>query len=92
MHFSDRHHMPLRTSAETDRALVRYMNKCYMSGEMAWKGEKLMAGLSAKAPEFSKFGDMRVPRAWRCLKGWRRLSPGRSRRPLPWVAWCGIAR
>ena len=41
--------------------------------------------------EFSRGGSRSFPRAWKCVKGWRRLMPGRSRRAWPWALWAGIA-
>ncbi|CAK0810365.1 unnamed protein product, partial [Prorocentrum cordatum] len=79
------------TSALLDAALVEYMNHMFFRGEQAFRGEKLLAAVMARSPEFSRVGISKMPRAWRCLKGWRRLTPGRSRKPAPLPVWCGIA-
>ena len=42
-------------------------------------------------PEFSGMGRRRVPRAWRALKGWKRLTPVVTRKPLPWPFWAGMS-
>ena len=42
-------------------------------------------------PEFSVMGRRRVPRAWRALKGWKRLTPVVTRKPLPWPFWAGMS-
>ena len=42
-------------------------------------------------PEFSVMGRRRVPRAWRALRGWKRLTPVVTRKPLPWPFWAGLA-
>lgn len=41
-------------------------------------------GLMSKVPSLSRCGNRRMPRAWRCLGGWRRAMPGRSRRHGEW--------
>ena len=46
-------------------------------------GRKARGCADVRTPEFSKTGRRTTPRAWRCLGGWRRLCPSRSRRPYP---------
>ena len=89
--FCDAKEMSMRTDAEVDSALVVYFNHCFLTGRQAYEGEKTMAALMDKVPEFSKLGTRKAPRAWRCLQGWRRLTPGRTRRPLPLAVWAAIA-
>ncbi len=50
-----------------------------------------LAALMMLEPEFSQMGRRRVPRAWRALRGWKKLTPTVTRKPLPWPFWCGIA-
>ena len=77
---------------EVDEALVGYVNKSFFAGVQAHVGERLMAGLmSAEVPEFSQTGRRTTPRAWRCLRGWRRLCPCHSRRPYPLPVWAAMA-
>ena len=40
---------------------------------------------------YSKSGCRRLPRAFRCLRGWRLLSPSSSRRPWDWPVWAALA-
>ena len=82
---------PLRTPTEVDEALVDYLNALFFQGHESSKGDQLMAGLMYRFPDFSKQGEAKTPRAWRCLRGWRKLAPGRSRRAWPLALWCGLA-
>jgi len=90
--FADEKHLELKSDQTVDSSLVMYMNKCYFGGERAEKGEKVMASLLHASPEFGRMGARDLPRAWRCLKGWRKLTPGCSRRALPLAVWCALAR
>ena len=36
-------------------------------------------------------GAKKIPRAWRALKGWRKLTPGRSRSAHPLAVWAAMA-
>ena len=76
---------------EVDGALVNNMNDSFFAGVQARVGERLMAELMSEVPEFSKTGRRTTPRVWRCLRGWRRLCPSRSRRPYPLPAWAAMA-
>eukprot|EP00974_Lingulodinium_polyedra_P052248 5027189-Lingulodinium_polyedra.AAC.1 len=42
-------------------------------------------------PEYGRAGSARLPRARRALKGWRLLSPVKTRKPAPWPAWTALA-
>ena len=80
------------SKAETvDKLMVQYMNLCYLGGHQAFVGDRLIASWLHHHPQYSKAGVKRIPRALRCLKGWRRLCPGRSRVPYPLAIWCGVA-
>jgi len=77
-------------AAAVDAALVAYFNVSFLSGEQAWQGEVCMAALCHFYPQYGKYGDLKVPRAWRALRGWRRLTPQQSRRPHPLLLWQGM--
>ena len=85
------HHLPFVTNHDIDSALVKYFNQKFLEGEQSHFGDYTMASLMDHNPSFSKMGDKKVPRAWRCLRGWRRLCPSRSRLALPLPVWCGIS-
>jgi hypothetical protein len=89
--FADARHYPLTSDHQIDRALVVYFNHLFFRGEQPDKGEKMLAGLLHRLPEFGKCGSHRIPRSWRALKGWRKICPSRSRRPWPLGVWCLLA-
>ncbi|CAK0888344.1 unnamed protein product, partial [Prorocentrum cordatum] len=76
---------------QVDSNLVDYFSHLYFKGWSANKGEQILGGLVRLTPEFSRSGGLQPPRACRCLKGWRRRAPNRSRRSWPLALWAGIA-
>ena len=89
--YTEANSLPLTTSLDWDEALVTFMNRRFFEGHQAYIGEVLICAVMDKLPEFSKGGNRSLPRAWKCVKGWRRLTPGRSRRAWPWALWAGMA-
>ena len=83
--------MALATSKDWDEALVSFMNRRFFEGHQAYIGEVAICAVMDRLPEFSRGGSKALPRAWKCVKGWRRLTPGRSRRAWPWAFWAGLA-
>ena len=63
---------------------MKYFNQAFLGGRQADFGEKTLASLLDLFPEFGRVGSRKLPRAWRCLKGWRKLPPPR----LP--VWAGV--
>ena len=74
-----------------DDALVRFFEQEFFRGEQASRGLKLLAGVMHAYPEFGRTGHRRMPKAWRALRGWQRLTPGHSRRPETLGLWAGVA-
>ena len=89
--YTEANSLPLTTSLDWDEALVTFMNRRFFEGHQAYIGEVLICAVMDKLPEFSKGGNRSLPRAWKCVKGWRRLTPGRSRRAWPMAFWAGMA-
>ena len=77
--------------ATLDSKMVTYFDYLYLEGECPSVGERLWAAVRMLIPEYSSHGRLSLPRAWRSLKGWRRLVPQKTRRPLPWVVVAAIA-
>ena len=77
--------------AELDKLLTDYLETLFFAGEHPIRGEKILAPLMRHEPAHSRVGTLRVPRAWRALKGWKRLCPGRSKVPLPRCFWAAAA-
>ena len=83
--------IPFSTDEEVDLALVKYFNQAYLEGEGSHFGDYTIAAFLDKVPEFGRLGSRKIPRAWRCLKGWRKLCPSRSRLAYPLAVWCGVS-
>ncbi|CAK0818448.1 unnamed protein product, partial [Prorocentrum cordatum] len=88
---ADRESMALCEDGEVGECLVAWMNSRYRLGDRAWRGEYMAAALMFAYPSFGRGCSRHVPRALQCLRGWRKLCPKFSRRPLPWVAWAAPA-
>jgi hypothetical protein len=80
----------LVTDGQTDEALVGYFNKEYLAGSQSHLGNRVMAAFLDRWPEFGRLGKRKTPRAWRALKGWRRLTPGKSRKAHALPVWAAI--
>ena len=50
-----------------------------------------MAGWLHHFPEYGRTGSKKLPRAWRSLKGWKRLAPPRARKPRSYPLVCAMA-
>ena len=81
----------MASAKDWDEALVSFVNRRFFEGHQAYIGEVVLCAVIDRLPEFSKGGSRSLPRAWKCVKGWRRLTPGRSRRAWPWAYWAGMA-
>ena len=81
--FAKRRRLPARSGTDVDQLLTHFMNVKYRDGEHSSYGVKLLAAWMAIYPEFGKYGATHLPRTGRALKGWRRLVPGRTRKPYP---------
>jgi len=76
---------------ELDAVLADILTSQFFKGEQPSKGEKTMASLLHWRPKYNKVGGHGLPRAWRALKGWKRLCPGKSRKPEPLKFWFAMA-
>ncbi|CAK0910422.1 unnamed protein product [Prorocentrum cordatum] len=81
--FAQRRRLQARSQTDVDQLLTHFMNVKYRDGEHSSYGGKPLAGWMAVCPECGKCGNFKLPRAGRALKGWRRLVPGRCRKPCP---------
>ena len=71
-----------------DAKIVDYLTELYYRGFGLSVAEKTLASVMHFVPELGKSGPRQIPRAWRAVKGFRRLAPPRSRvaETLPVVA------
>ena len=76
---------------QVDRMLVDLFNAKYFEGEGGHYGDYVMASLMDRKPDFGKLGHLKLSRAWRSMKCWRKLCPSRSRLAYPLAVWCGIS-
>ncbi|CAE8626378.1 unnamed protein product, partial [Polarella glacialis] len=82
--------LPLVTDGQTDEAPVKYFKKEYLAGSQAHLGNRVMAAFLDRWSEFGRLGKRKTPRAWRALKGWRRLTPGKNRKVHALPVWAAI--
>ena len=82
--------LPFSNEHEVDLAMALCFNKEFLEGESAHVGEKIMASYVDRNPDYGKYGRKKLPRSWRCLKGWRKMCPGRSRLGHALPVWTGI--
>ncbi|CAL1149575.1 unnamed protein product, partial [Cladocopium goreaui] len=76
---------------QVDRMLVDLFNAKYFEGEGSHYGDYVMASLMDRKPDFGKLDHLKLSRAWRSMKCWRKLCPSRSRLAYPLAVWCGIS-
>ena len=74
------------TPAKFDRALLEYLDSMFFEGWNHERGDRLISSLAFLLPHAHRGGKWDPHRARRALRGFRRLAPGRSRVPLPWLA------
>ena len=78
------------TVAKMDSSIKSFFDLSFFDGIEPSHGEKFLAGVMDKAPEFGKMGALQLPRSWRALRAWKRLTPPRSRKGKPWAVWCAV--
>ena len=72
-------------TANLDEALSDYCDAQFFEGEPGSLGSQLYSALSDYWPEIGRGGGYRLPRFFRARQAWRRLAPGRTRDPLPFL-------
>ena len=68
---------------ELDQALAEFMTELYWDGEGAHVASATLAAVGWQFPAASRFGDIRLPQSRQMLSGFIKLSPARTRLPLP---------
>ena len=68
-----------------DLMIVEYLEELFYAGYNCNTGEQIVASLIYSSPMLSRLGKASLPRGARALRGFRKLAPGASRAPLPWV-------
>ncbi|CAK0850742.1 unnamed protein product, partial [Prorocentrum cordatum] len=80
-----------KPDTEIDELMCNYMTEKYLQGEQSNYGDQTVAAWVSANPDFGRVGGRKLPRTWRALKAWRRLTPGRRRKALALPVWCGLA-
>ncbi|CAK0883484.1 unnamed protein product [Prorocentrum cordatum] len=80
--------LPLNASEDISFAMLEYLEDLYFQGHNHDSGEKVIAALEYRAPGIRSAKVLE--RAKNALKGFRRLAPGLSRAPLPWIGLCAL--
>ena len=75
---------------ELDSRLMEYFEHLYFEGHTHSAGQKVLAALEYEDRRIKKGNIMDPVRARDALRGFRRLAPGLSRAPLPYVALCAL--
>ena len=83
--------LDLKDPENVDRLLVDYMNGLYLKGFQAYRGDRLAAAMLHFHPQFGKMGAEKLPRMWRALRGFRKLTLGKSRLAYPLMVWAAVA-
>ena len=77
-----------KRSLPMDTALTIYSNAQYM---FLVHASPLMAALMHSYHQYSKHGSGKLPRFRRCLRGWKFLTPDRTRKVFSYACGCPIA-
>eukprot|EP00971_Amphidinium_carterae_P200880 3986287-Amphidinium_carterae.1 len=68
-----------------DRSLAVYLTHLKQDGADMNFSQRTYASVIAAYPQFSRHGSHKLPHCSRCLAGWRRQYPPRTRPPMPWL-------
>ena len=78
-------------AASLDQILVTWLNVLFFRGLAAAEGSKMVAAIKFAMPEFSRRGELNLPRSMRAVTSWAKKAPARQRLPLPRCLVCLIA-
>ena len=78
------------TAEELDRTPVRFFDVLYRRGKHVSHGERLLSAACFLHPRLGRQHGQWLCGSRQALRGWSRLTPKRSRLPLPWEIVCLI--
>ena len=81
-HHCKAHQLSLNGATRLDDACCSFLNAMFVDGHDVSEGSKSFAAIMDANPHCS--GKNGMLRSRRCLQGWTKLDPGRTRPPLPW--------
>lgn len=92
MQWADLKTFELVSVKELDGLVCEFLEAQYFDGHNHDCGDKLIAAIGKFAwPRISLKNPCELPRTMNAAKGFKRLAPGHSRAPLPWVALVAMA-
>ena len=74
-----------------DGMMVEYLNHLFLQGHQSYRADRLIAAVLHYYPEYGRMGAKRLPRTWKAIRGYRKLTPGKSRKAYPLALWCAMA-
>ena len=86
-HFDDIKSIP---AEKLEPMIIEYLESLYFEGANHDAGDRLMSALEYRDRRLRKGAELDMHKVREALRGFRRLAPGLSRAPLPYVALCGI--
>ena len=87
--FPRQHHLAITDVGQVDVTMVEFLDQLFLEGEDVAVGQRVVAAWGWTHPSFTKQGDHRLPRAAKALAGWRKIAPGHTRQPMPWM-YCAL--
>ena len=79
--------MGRRRGTRTARGRRGGLHHRFSMGLQDWEGERLLAAWLLFWAEFGRCGGRKLSRSWRCVKEWRRVTAGKSRKPHHLTTW-----
>ena len=74
-----------------DGTMVEYLNQMFLQGHQSYRADRLIAAVLHYYPEYGRMGAKKLRRTWRAIRGYRKLTPGKSRKAYPLALWCAMA-
>ena len=81
----------LKSMKMVDNALAKHLADMYRDGEDISSARYAIASAQHFVPSLRSKQNVNLPRVKQSLKGWNKLSPPRSRLPVPWEVACMLA-
>ncbi|CAJ1409470.1 unnamed protein product [Effrenium voratum] len=78
----------LKPAKVVDKVLATYLEEMYHNGEDVSSAQYVVAALCFFRPSLRTPGMVSLPKIKQSLRGWGKLSPPRSRLPVPWEVTC----
>ena len=73
-----------------DEALVAFGDRMFFLGFEFWQFNRTVSAVARLYPQYGLQRQLTIPRTCRALRGWSKLSPAKSRPPLPKCAVAGL--